>query len=660
MNASPKRFFEFGSFRIDTVKRLLLRDGEPIALKAKCFEMLQVLVEARGQVLDKDELMRRVWTDTIVEESNITVYISTLRKALGENPQEHRYIVTVPGRGYRFVAEVKEVREESAELILQEQSQLSLITEEGQVERSLEGEGRSFPPLHRLSVFPSLSRRWRHRRQVIVAGPVLLGLATIIIAAVVVFYFSTSESDKAIQSLAVLPFTSVGSDPNVEYLTDGIADNLTDRLSRLPSLTVISSTAVSRYKLRDPQGGVPDVQAVGREFKVEAVVVGRMVQRGDRIYINVELIDVRDQSHLWGEQYDRKLTDIFGVQEDIAKGISKRLRPSLMAKEQNLPAKIGTESLEAYRSYLKGRQFWNNRTEEGLRSAIEFYDQARGLDPSFALAYAGLADSYQVLIFHGGLSSGEYSAMAKAAARRALEIDESVAEAHTTLAYVKFYYDWDWAGAEAEFKRAIELNPNYATAHQWYGEFLGNMDRQDESLSERKKAKALDPLSPIITSELGLSYFEARQYDQAIEEFRKAVEIYPNFSPAHSFLAMALEWKGMYDEAIVECQKAIALANNTNLLPQLAHIYAMSGRRIEAQKVLSEMRQESKQRYFSPSRIAMVYAALNDRERAFAWLEKAYRERDYGLVSIKVYPMFDSLRSDVRFSDLLKRMNLLP
>jgi TolB-like protein/Tfp pilus assembly protein PilF len=443
-------------------------------------------------------------------------------------------------------------------------------------------------------------------------------------------------------------------------LSDGIADNLTNSLSRLPGLTVISSSAVARYKISDPQAADPPVQAIGREFKVQAVVIGKVVQRADRINIKVELTDARENTQLWGEQYDRKLTDIFGMQEDISRSISEKLKLKLTGQEQSLLTRRYTENTEAYQSYLKGRYFWNKRTAEGLRKAIQFFDQAIGMDPNYASAYAGLADSYQLFSFYSGLPPTAYAPRAREAAERAIAIDDSLAEAHTTLAYVRFYYDWNWPGAEAEFKRAIELNPNYATAHQWYGEYLGNMGRRDESLVERRKALALDPLSPIITSELGYSYFEAGQYDRAVEEFRKATEIFPDFSPAHSFLAMAYERIARYEEAIAECQKAIALANDNSLLTQLARIYAMSGRPVEAQRLLAEMRQESKQRYFSSSQIAKVYAVLNDKEQAFAWLEKACEERDWGLIALKVYPWPDSLRSDARFSDLLKRMNLLP
>jgi DNA-binding winged helix-turn-helix (wHTH) protein/TolB-like protein/Tfp pilus assembly protein PilF len=658
MNVSPRRFYEFGPFRIDAVKRLLLRDGETVALKAKCFETLLALVEAKGQVLDKDELMRRVWPDTIVEESNITVYISTLRKALGENPQEHRYIVTVPGRGYSFVAKVKEVWEESAGLTSHEQSRLSLIAEEEEAEKSPEREDGPFLPLWRHTVASPLALRGRRRRPATLASLALFSSAIIIVVVTVAAHLSSPKSDRAIRSLAMLPFATAGNDPDIEYLADGLANDLTNRLSRLPGLTVIPSSAVCRYKAHYPQASAPDAKTIGREFNVEVVVVGKVERREESIYIDVELIDARNNGHLWGELYRRKLTDIFSAQNDIASGISERLRPGLTETEQSSLAKRNTENIEAYWAYLKGRHFWNKRTEEGLQEAIRFFDQALDRDPNYALAYAGLADAYQILAFHGPLSSAEYFSRAKAAARRAIELDDRLAEAHTALAYVKFYYDWDWAGADAEFKRALELNPNYATAHQWYAEYLASMARPDEALSEREKAKALDPLSPIITSELGLSYIETRQYDRAVEEFRTAVNLFPDFSPAHSNLCLALELEGRYDEAMVECQKAMALANNNKLLTELAIIYARSGRRTEAQRTLDEMIRESKERYFQPSYIARVYLALNDQEKAFEWLEKAYRERDWALTGLKRYPVFDGFRSDPRFSDLLKRMGL--
>jgi len=353
-----------------------------------------------------------------------------------------------------------------------------------------------------------------------------------------------------------------------------------------------------------------------------------------------------------------KPADIVGLQEEIARSISETLLTSTGRKPEPT-AMRHTESTEAYQAYLRGRYFWNQRTEDSLQKAISFFDQARGIDPNYGLAYAGLADSYQLLVFHGGLSPTDYVPKARAAAERAIAIDDGLAEAHTALAYVRFYYDWDWAGAEREFKRAIELNPNYATAHQWYGELLGDLERNDESLAERKWALTLDPLSPIINSELGISYYEARQYDRAVEEFRKAAQLYPDFSPAHSFLAMAYESIGHYDEATAECRKAIDLARSDHyLLTQLARIYARSGRQTDARQLLGEMTNDSEHRYFPRTHIAAIHMALGDKERALEWLEKAYNQRDWGLPLIRTFPDFDDLRSDPRFQDLLKRMNL--
>jgi serine/threonine-protein kinase len=486
-----------------------------------------------------------------------------------------------------------------------------------------------------------------------------LGSLAIAGALASIIYFSSFGQRKAIDSVAILPFTSAGTDADARYLADGIADDLTNSLSRLPGLTVISNRAASRYKASDTQAAQPDIQAVGRELKVQAVVAGSVVQRGDRIYVNAELIDARNNRHLWGQHYDRKPADILGLQEEIARGISETLRVSSTSRKPDITAKRPTESTEAYQAYLKGRYFWNQRTEESLYKAISFFEQARGIDPNYGLAYAGLADSYQLLVFHGGLSPNDYCPKAKAAAERAIAVDDGLAEAHTALAYVRFLYDWDWAGAEAEFKRAIALNPNYATAHQWYGEFLGRLGRIDESLPERKRALILDPLSPIITSELGFSYFDARQYDRAVEEFRKAAELYPDFSPAHSFLAMSYEYSGLYDQAFAEIHRAIDLAKSDHyLLLQLARISAKAGKRAEARQLLAEITNGPEHHYFPRTHIASAYVALGDKERAFEWLEKAYTERDWGLPLIKTFPDFDDVRSDPRFSDLLKRLNL--
>jgi TolB-like protein/Tfp pilus assembly protein PilF len=486
-----------------------------------------------------------------------------------------------------------------------------------------------------------------------------LGALAIAGAVASIIYFSSFERAKAIDSVAILPFMNAATDPDVEYLADGIADDLTNRLSRLPALTVISNRAASRYKAADPQAAGPDIRVIGRELNVQAVVAGSVVQRGDRLYVKAELIDARDNRHLWGQNYDRGSSDIFRIQAELARGISQRLRAGSIDQKAELMAKRPTESTEAYQAYQRGRFYWNQRTEEGLHKAISFFDQARGIDPNYGLAYAGLADSYQLLVIYGALSSKDYYPNAKAAAERAIALDDSLAEAHTSLAYVRFSDDWDWAGAEVEFKRAIELNPNYATAHQWYGEFLGDLGRYEESLAERKIALMLDPLSPVIRSELGLSYLEARQYDRAVDELRKTAELYPDFPLVHSFLSAAYEYSGRYDEALAECRGAIDFDGSANVPhPGLASIYARSGRRAEARQLLTQMTNETKHGFFSPTSIARVYVALGDKERAFEWLEKACNARDWGMINIKVWPGFDDVRSDPRFADLLKRMNL--
>jgi len=490
----------------------------------------------------------------------------------------------------------------------------------------------------------------RHSRFITFAS-----LTSVAMAAAI--YFLPFENVNAINSIAILPFASASPDSNIDYLSDGIAEYLTNRISRLRGLTVVSSRAASRYTGGNLQIA-QDARAVGNKLNVQAVVVGEVAQQANRITVHVELIDVRNNRHLWSEQYNGNATDILGVQEEVVKGISGKLRSSLTRIEEAQLSKRYTESTEAYQSYLRGRYFWNKRTEPDLRKAIAFFDEAIGIDPQYSQAYAGLADSYQVLIFHGSLSPSSYCPKARFAAEKAIEIDDTVAEAHTALAYVKFYYDWDWQGAEEQFKQSIRLNPNYATAHQWYGEYLGNMGRIDESLVERKEALRLDPLSPIITSELGISYYEGRNYDRAIEEFRKAAELYPDFSPAHDFLATAYEQSGLYDDAIAECQKAITLTDDSYNFLTLARIKAQSGRRGEAQRLLGEILENSKHRYYSPTLIGMIYAALGDKDKVFGWLENAYQERDWGLAQLKVCPEFDSVRSDPRYADLLKRMNL--
>ncbi|MGB7926266.1 MAG: protein kinase [Pyrinomonadaceae bacterium] len=489
----------------------------------------------------------------------------------------------------------------------------------------------------------------RHRIGVIVM------ITALIVAVASLAYFYFVKSGKTIDSIAVLPFVNTSADPNTEYLSDGITDSLINSLSQLPNLRVMSRNSVFRYKGREI-----DAQAAGRELNVQAVLTGRVVQHGDTLSINAELVDARDSSHIWGEQYHRKLTDIFTVQEEIAKEISERLRLRLSGEEKKRLTKRYTENTEAYQLYLKGRYYWNKRTGETLQKGVEHFQQAIEKDPGYALAYAGLADSYILLGVYNVLPPKEAYPLAKTAATRALEMDETLAEAHVSLASVMGDYEWDRARAEREFTRAIELNPNYATAHQWYAELLSQMGRHKEALTQIKQARELDPLSLIINSVEGWLYYLARQPDQAIEQCRKVIEMDQNFSVVHVYLGRAFAFKGEYEQAIAELQKAIQLDEDPWTIASLGHTYAIAGKREEALKLLSRLKELSTRRHVSPYHIAAIHAGLNEKEQAFQWLEKAYKQREQSLIFLKVDPLMDNLRSDSRFADLLRRVGFEP
>ncbi len=470
------------------------------------------------------------------------------------------------------------------------------------------------------------------------------------------FYLHARNTEAAIESIAVLPFQNRSTESDTEYLSDGLAESLIYRLSQLPKLKVSPTSSVSHYK-----GKEIDPVKVGQELGVNAVLSGRIVQRGDNLTISAELVDVRYNKLLWGEQYDRKMSDLLQTQREIAHEIVEKLKLKVSGEEKGL-AKHYTESNEAYQLYLRGRFYWNKRSEEGMQKSLEYFQQAIERDPNFALAYSGLADTYDLLgasDASGGMPPNEAMPKAKAAALKALEIDDTLAEAHVSLAHVKYYYDCDWAAAEREYKRAIELNPNYPTAHQWYAVYLMSAGRFDEALAQNRRAQELDPLSLPINMTLGWVLLNARQYDQSVEQLRKTLEMDPNFILTHHRLGLVYEQKGKYDEAIAEFRQVLNLSAGKPLgIAALAHAYALSGKRAEAQRTLAELQEISKRRYVSPASIALIYAALGDKDQAFAWLEKADKERDANLARLTVDPRFDSLRSDPRFVDLERRIGI--
>jgi eukaryotic-like serine/threonine-protein kinase len=456
-----------------------------------------------------------------------------------------------------------------------------------------------------------------------------------------------------IESIAVLPFANVSKDSKTEYLSDGITESLINSLSQLPNLTVKSRNTVFRYKDQ-----ATDPERVGRDLGVQAILTGRLVQSEDDLLISVNLEDVQDKRQLWGEQYKRKLSNLVSVQEEIAADIYGRLRPRLVGEEKKWLSKRATENAEAYQLYLQGLFYWNKWTEADFKKAAEYFKQAVQKDPRYALAYAGLADTYNQLGEAGYLPPSEALPEAKIAALQALAIDDTLGEAHTSLGLVEEHYNWDWVSAEREFKRAIDLNPNSATAHLWYGNYLANMGRSEDGMRETKKARELDPFSLIINTTLGRQLYFASQNDQAVEQLRRVLELDPNFSPARRTLEAVFAQMGRHTEAVAEREKFVSLLGSPELAASIEEDFSKSGYNGVLRSWLDGMTELSKHSYVSSFEIAVIHARLGEKEQTLTWLEKAYDEHDSGLVSLGVDPLFNSVRADARFHALLKRLGL--
>lgn len=502
---------------------------------------------------------------------------------------------------------------------------------------------------------------WLSRRKTV---GIVVAAAVILTAVTGVLY--SRYSRPTITSVAILPFVNDSNDPNAEYLSDGITESIINSLSRLPGLKVMSRNAVFRFK-----GTNPEPQEVGRNLKVGAVLMGRLVKLGDRLVIKTELINVSDGTQLWGAEYNKNLSDIFSVQDEISKTISEKLRFRLTGEDEEKLAKRYTQDTEAYELYLKGRYFWNKRGESGLRNGIKYFQEAKEKDPNYALAYSGLADSYALLGDIGVEAPIAEMPQAKAAAQKALDIDPGLAEGYTSRAFVKLAFNWDWLGAEADFKKALELNPRYPTAHQWYASYLVQMGKFDRAREEIEQAQQLDPLSPIISSNAGLySYFEHR-YDEAIDQYKKTLEIDPGFWVAHHYLGLAYAKKGMHEEAISELRNSLhstgegplkegVVENDPEVAASLGYVYANAGRRGEAQTILRRLKALSEHRYISGLYLGIIYTGLKDQDHAIEYLNKAFASKHPGLVLIRVDPIFDDLRSDERFKQLVARFEPIP
>ncbi len=464
---------------------------------------------------------------------------------------------------------------------------------------------------------------------------------------------TVAPEQEQIKSIAVLPFVDMSPNKDQEWFCDGISDAILNALTHIGNLRVPGRTSSFSFKGKDT-----NFAEIGRQLNVESVLEGSIVKSGNRLRITAQLIKADDGFHLWSETYNRETEDVFPLIEEISLKIVEALKIDLLSNEKAAIEKRYTENIEAYNLYLQGRYYWNQRTEEGLKKAIELFQQAVEQDPTFALAYAGLADSYNLLSLYGPFPANEVMPKAKASALKALEIDNTLAEAYTSLAFYRFSYEWDWEGADIEFKKAIELNPGYPTAHHWYAEYLSATGKLNESIAEMKRALELDPLSPIIARDLGEKFYYMRRFDEAIEQFKKTLEMYPNFSPAYLILSRAYAQKGMYEEAIDSFQKAREIPGYTGQPSGLGYIYAISGERDKAEQILHALIKQKKEEFISSGRIAIIYAGLGETDKAFEWLEKACEEHTYFVSHLKVGPQWDSLRSDPRFKALLKKMGL--
>jgi len=629
-------FYEFDSFRVDAMRRVLLREGKPVPMSNKAFDLLLVLVRERERVLDKEELLDKIWPDTTVEENNLTVAMSGLRKALGEGPTDRRYIVTIPGRGYRFAAEV---RVEQAETV-------GDGTRAGQ-----HAAGQSFQPASSAAVSAPTTKR---RRQLAVL------LAAVFVVVAVACYFvlknrgKEAQSIRSIRSMAVLPFKTIGAEEGEQYLGAGIADALTTKLSGVAQLRVRPSSTVLHYANANPV-------SAGRELSVDSVLDGQIQRSGSRMRVTVQLVSMGDGSTLWADTLDEDFTNIFQIEDAISVGVAERLRLQLTESEKKGLTRRFTQNPEAYQLYMQGRYLWDKNIEEPMRKSVEYYQQAIDRDPGFALAYVGIADAYGDLVLQGYLAPTTGYPKVKDAALKALQIDPNLAEPHNSLGVVAWAYDWDWTKAEEEFKRAAELNPDSAATHENRAFFLMTMLRFDESIADGKRAVELNPASASLNTGLGYFYFAARRYNESVPWLKKAIDLDPDYAFPRAMLAADYALSGESRQALAECSKLrdIAQSGKDPLVSAITgYASAVSGNRDQAQAILGRLKDLPKRQYVDPYEIAIVYSGLGENDAAFEWLERTYREHSMSVVFFNSDPFFLKFQLEVRFQDLIHKAHL--
>ena len=567
--------YEFRQYSLDTRARLLFRNGKRVVLTPKAVDLLIALVEAQGQPVGKQELLRRVWPDTVVEEGSLTSHVFLLRRVLGEGADGQQFIETIPKRGYRFV-------------------------------------GPCAP------VAPSAPAAGVERRM-----------------------------------LVVLPFENLSGGRKHDYFSEGLTEEMISQLARLSpeQLGVIARTSAMQYK-----STTKTAQQIGQELGVSHLLEGSVRRSGERVRITAQLIRVSDATHLWAEGYERSLHDILALQAEVARAIAREIQIKLTVGAQQRLDRVAALDPAAHEAYLRGRHLWNRRTQEGMRNSIAQYEEAIRRHPDYAMAYAGVADSYVMLACRGMVSAKETFRKARAAARKALELDGELGEAHGSLAHVRLH-DWDWEGLDRDFLRAIELHPAQPIVYYWYGEFLMSMGRPEEAIAMTRRAQQADPLSPVIAASLAMILYLARKYDEAVKVLQRAQEIDPDHFLPHLRMGLVRLQQKSYAEAIRELQTASRLANHsTETLAALGTGYAIAGMTGEARKIVEQLQASQAEHYVLPYNIAKIYAAACDKERTFEWLERAYQEGDPDLIELNSEPVFDGLRGEPKFSELMRRI----
>ena len=628
----------FGVFELDLRAGELHKHGLRVRLQEQPLQVLAMLLEHAGEVVTREELQKKLWSaETFVDfDHGLNKAINKIRDALGDSAESPRFVETVSRRGYRFLGEVK-----AADVAPIGNPELAA---QAQPVR----DGLDAPdPAGMLTARRHLPRSAGWKISVIVlllltGTPAIWRLS------------SWNRTPRVIRSLAVLPLESLSSDASQDYFADGMTDELISDLGQISALRVISRTSVMAYKhARKP------LPQIARELNVDAVVEGTVLRAGDQVRITAQLIEASSDKHIWSQSYEGELRDTLALQNQVARAIADAIRIHLNPQEQAALKNVKVVNPQAYESYLKGRYFWNKRTGDSLKVAQAYFQQAIDEDPKYAQAYSGLADTYALLgdWQYAVMTPKEALPKAKGAAIKALDLDSALGEAHNSLAFCLDGFDWDFDGAGKEFRRAIELNPGYATAHHWYAWHLSLLGRYDEAIAEMKKAESLDPLSLIINADLAELLVLAHSYDESIRQSRKTIEMDPNFALAHNQLGQAYLQKQMYDQAVTELQTAMQLSQGSpTIIANLARAYAASGRRSEAAKLLSDLKKRSNPSYSLASEIAVIYAALGDRDQAMNWVEKGYEERFNPGVLLR--PGFDPLRSDPRFEDVERRIGL--